>query len=436
MKATARELGVTKVLVDQTKEYFKIDKQLIPLRDKRTKAKAEIKKLEASQDALKAAGKSLNFGDAKKVANLKKGIAGLDTKIKEKSTAASYGRGALAYQYLLSQQRGNTSQFLHDVFGAEHVLNTASMEKGSFNDAIFTSLEGTNIPTNPHVPDAIQEHVMNAWGIKDPDNTIVVVKNPKGQHTSLHSEIIGKTGSSSTGRAIFGLWSDQGLTKADLTNKDYMKHVFKTRGLSGTMKDNYLKVRSAILEKGSNAKVTDIQRNDYDAAQAIIDKTPAPKWDEGRQLWVIGGSHTSKVKELGGVNTVHTIDLDGNVNAVLSDEHDMFGIKPIGGKNLVTVYPPIQLNLFENKGGDIQWGGSPKQQEFTHITEGAGERLAASQGIPLPDKQSKGATDTKTVRQQALAVLQAKGTKNMGDYTDVAGNLAGLSMLFGDTEDN
>jgi len=46
------------------------------------------------------------------------------------------------------------------------------------------------------------------------------------------------------------------------------------------------------------------------------------------------------------------MDRDGNVNVIVSDRHDMMGFDPVDGKPLLTVFPPMQYNVYKGRGKD------------------------------------------------------------------------------------
>ena len=63
----------------------------------------------------------------------------------------------------------------------------------------------------------------------------------------------------------------------------------------------------------------------------------------------IGSSHHSQSKELGGVNDFIAINpKTGDVYTLISDGHDLFGVNPVGGGDLVAAVP-MQKSNFKRK---------------------------------------------------------------------------------------
>ena len=63
----------------------------------------------------------------------------------------------------------------------------------------------------------------------------------------------------------------------------------------------------------------------------------------------IGSTHHSQSKELGGVNDFIAINpKTGDVYTLISDGHDLFGVNPIGGGDLVAAVP-MQKSNFKRK---------------------------------------------------------------------------------------
>jgi len=70
--------------------------------------------------------------------------------------------------------------------------------------------------------------------------------------------------------------------------------------------------------------------------------------DEEGSVWLQESLKSSGYVE-GGVNVVSKVDRKGNITSIMTDEHDLFGVKPIGGKRAISVVPPYTRNYLNKK---------------------------------------------------------------------------------------
>lgn len=363
-RALEREYGVSKGLVAQTDHF-------INAVDQRPRLEAKVK-----------AGETLTSSEAKTLEMAKKG--------------PSYQQGALAYAYLLNKQMGKETDFLNTAFGKEHVLKATTMDRPNFMSVL------------PDVDDASKNsfysHAQRVWGLNPNklDQTHVILKNPKSQ-TNMQSELFSSKGASDTGRFLYSL----SLSPSDITDVPKMLDKFKTRKLKVDER--------AIWEKAqSGKKLTDLQQSKLPDIQKKVDRTPAPRWSEADQTWYFSDSKISAAKELGGMNHWFALKSNGDLTIIASDKHDMFGLDPIGGDSLLTVFPPFKVNLFNRK-----------FPEYGSTVEGktqAMEALAERYNTPVPTKSGRGFTQS--TRQQAEAIRNLTPNVTMGDRLRAGGTAA------------
>jgi len=373
-RALEREYGVSKGLIAQTDQFLNAV-------DQRPRLEAKLK-----------AGETLTSSEAKILEMAKKG--------------PSYQQGALAYAYLLNKQLGKETDFLNTAFGKEHVLKATTMDRQNFM-SVF-----------PDVDDSIKNqfytHAKNVWGFNPNkiDQTHVILKNPKSQ-TNMQAELFSSKGASDTGRFLYSL----SLNPSDITDVPKMLDKFKTRKLKVDER--------AIWEKAQSGKtLTDKQQAQYVDIKRKVDNTRPPRWDEGSQAWYFSDSKISAAKELGGTNHFFALQRNGDLTIIASDKSDIFGLDPIGGDSLLTVFPPFKVNLFNRKFPEYN---------FSEGREGAMSALESKYNTPVPARSGRGFTQS--TRQQAEAIrnltpnvtasdrLGAAGTAAMGASVPVSGML-------------
>jgi len=390
-RALEREYGVSKGLVAQTDQFLKAVDERPPL-----DAKIRAAREKAKNDNVKAPTvKDILTKDEFKRYELA-------------SKGPSYQQGALAYAYLLNKQMGKETDFLNTAFGKEHVLKATTMDRQNFM-SVF-----------PDVDDSIKNqfytHAKDVWGFNPNklDQTHVILKNPTSQ-TRMQPELFSSKGASDTGRFLYSL----SLNPSDITDVPKMLEKFKTRKLKAEER--------GIWEKAQSGKeLTDIQQAQYADIKRKVDNTRPPRWDEGSQAWYFSDSKISAAKELGGTNHFFALQRNGDLTIIASDKSDIFGLDPIGGDSLLTVFPPFKVNLFNRKFPEYS---------FSEGREGAMSALESKYNTPVPARSGRGFTQS--TRQQAEAIrnltpnvtagdrLRAAGTAAMGASVPASGMLTG-----------
>lgn len=380
-RALEREYGVSKGLVAQTDQFLKAVEERPPL----------DAKIKAARDKAKAEGKA-----APKVKDI---LTSDEFKAYElASKGPSYQQGALAYAYLLNKQMGKETDFLNTAFGKEHVLKATTMDRENFMSIL------------PDVDDSIKNsfytHATKVWGY-DPNklaDTHVILKNPTSQ-TNMQAELFSPKGASSTGRFLYGL----DLSPSDLTNPQVVLEKFKTRKLKADERALWLRGQDPAKAK----RFTPEQQQEYQKINKKVNNTKAPNWNEATQTWTFTDSKLSAAKELGGMNHFFALKTNGDLTVIASDRHDMFGLDPLGGDALLTVFPPFKVNLFNRKFPDYSPSSKGKEESM--------RALAENYNTPIPAKSGRGFTQS--TRQQAEAVLNLKPNVTMQDRLGAAGTV-------------
>jgi len=150
-----------------------------------------------------------------------------------------------------------------------------------------------------------------------------------------------------------------GMTKTDLDTVH--EHLGKAWSLKKG-EDIQMVVRPTVVKGGAGDFSSDMRKTDkYKTLTEVGQSTRDPKEladnlknagmgvkkVEGDDVWVTFSMKSSSYAE-GGVNVVGKLNAKtGDFNYVVSDEHDMFGFKPPGGKRLITVTPASQTNIYK-----------------------------------------------------------------------------------------
>lgn len=381
-RALERQYGVSKGLTAQTDQFLKAVDERPPLDAKikaaRDKAEAEGAKAPEVKDIL-------TKEEFKKYELASKG--------------PSYQKGALAYAYLLNKQMGKETDFLNTAFGKEHVLRATTMDRGNFM-SLF-----------PDLPDSTKNsfysHMRRVWGF-DPnklDSTHVILKHPSSQN-QMQQEFFSSGHASPTGRFLFG----NTLDRSDFSNPTALVEKFKTRRLNQKERELWLRGQDPSKLK----KMSREQQKKLSKINKKMNNTPAPTWSEADQMWYFTDSKLSAAKELGGMNHFFALDTKGNVTVMASDRHDMFGLDPLDGESLLTVFPPFKVNIFDKKFPEGYSSAGKGKEE-------AVQALAENYNTPVPAKSGRGFS--KSTRQQAEAVLNLRPNITAQDRLKAAGSV-------------
>lgn len=222
---------------------------------------------------------------------------------------------AITTDYISRQRGRGPASFIAE--GPIGKVNNLAEVPATDTKAVKSQLFDKGVNINFSVPKQVQNramtHLYKVWGFK-PENTSIVVKNPEGvQRLSNEARV----GTSKGPKALRLLTQQESMGDKGLS--DFMKKKKKT--------------------------VQDVTRSDLISfySQRGIKATAGGKGDP--HIY-IGTSHVSEAKELGGVNDFIAINADtGDVYSVISDQHDMFGLDPVGGSSLITMSPVQRSNF-------------------------------------------------------------------------------------------
>ena len=288
----------------------------------------------------------------------------------------SYGsmtEGALAYNYLFRKQMGeDIPAFLQKNFEKMNVLSSGvGPSKQKFNNMVFEEprTKVTNSLENPSMSaknqDYVQDRIYKTWEIGDKERgrTAIVVKDPEKQHSMTDQARKGRNDPALN----FLFYFDKSL---DLNSAAPSEVIAAATGRSLT------KVQKDIVQKNKDGKsLTEPQLKTLKEAERRLASEPKMTWDADQELFVIQDSFKSGAKELGGVNRITTLNKNGDVNVIVSDRHDMLGFDPIDGKPLITVFPPIQYNVYRGRGKDTYNAGETPEQARKRLADELGETL-------------------------------------------------------------
>jgi hypothetical protein len=364
-----------------------------------------------------------------------------------RETMATQRGNAMASPFMEAQRRNQTSPPLDTVVG-----NTVEVQRYAqdWTDASSTARvkEGLrsytdDIPDN--VVDAAHTHLMRVHGTSsEPGQTSLVIRRPETGE-ALQGEATGITKGTSPA-AISSLASSKIMESAReaLPNVDPLE--FYTQFVTVAKHAHSDKLRLAdrrgqlpddIVTKDKEGKTTSIKRsvliNRYwrmkirqqkgykinEQQQLVLDffdnAPPARITDKGNGVYAFQENHASSAQDLGGVNDFVAIDTKNDmIYTMISDGHDMFGMKPPGGNSLLNTTP-----IFSFKAGtkSPETKGVPRPEESV-------ARIEEITGMPKQKGESN-------VQYQARVMRDYKGKANLQDYINVGKNVATVGMLTG-----
>ena len=364
-----------------------------------------------------------------------------------KETMSTQQGNARASAFMEAQRRNQTSPPLDTVVGNTievqryvqdwtDVSNAARVKEGlrSYTD---------DIPDN--VVDAAYTHLTRVHGTSsEPGQTSLVIRRPETGE-ALQGEATGITKGTSPA-AISSLASSKIMESAReaLSNADPLE--FYTQFVTVAKHAHSDKLRLAdrkgqlpddIVTKDKDGKITSIKRsvliNRYwrmkirqqkgykiNQQQQLVldyfDNAPQARLtDKGNGVYAFQEGHASSAQDLGGVNDFVAIDTKTDIiYPMISDGHDMFGMKPPGGNSLLNTTP-----IFSFKAGTK----SPEKKGVPRPEESVA-RIEEITGMP---KQK----DESNVQYQARVMRDYKGKANLQDYINVGKNVATVGMLTG-----
>ena len=264
----------------------------------------------------------------------------------------SYTEGSLAYAYLYGKQVGEEpSDFLRENFENLNVLGSdMGPSRQQFNNLVFnnprtmTTTRVENPPVSLKNQEYLQDLIYNTWGIKDKqrNSTAIIVKDPDKQHSMTDQSRMQRSDEGTS--KFFTTFNKTGI---DLRTASPREVIDASKGRSLTKLEKDIKTRGDAGET-----LTKKQQETYRLAQRKIKAETDLVWNPKQELYTLQDSFKAGAKELGGVNRITTMDRNGNVNVIVSDRHDMLGFDPIDGKPLITIFPPMQYNVYGGRGKD------------------------------------------------------------------------------------
>ncbi len=254
------------------------------------------------------------------------------------------------------------------------VIDTIDVLPATDTKTIREQLFGRGNNIRVDVPEVIQNramsHMYKVHGIdKDSKkrNAQIKIKRPAGVNRVGDEGVVGSSQKSSI---VLNMLSDQEkVTIGKRTMPTLSKTEVAKRSIKGSLPEEVVKrVRGETfsekelrtqtpvqapsfktwLKKNKNRALSGATEGDltqYFASQGI----KVNKGGKGDPHIYIGSSHHSQSKELGGVNDFIAINpKTGDVYTLISDGHDLFGVNPVGGGDLVAAVP-MQKSNFKRK---------------------------------------------------------------------------------------
>jgi hypothetical protein len=341
---------------------------------------------------------------------------------------------AMASSFMEAQRRGETSPPLDTVVG-----NTVEVQRYAQDwtdvsniDRVKEGLTSYTPDTPDIVVDTFTNHMVKAHGASsDPGQTSLVIRRPETGE-ALQGEATGVAKATSPA-SISSLASSRimGSAKEALPNADPLE--FYTQFLSVAKHAHADKLRLAVREGELPDEPRSILLNRYwrlkvreqkgqkinEKQQQVLDYfDAAPKAtlnDKGDGIYAFQESYASSVQDLGGVNIVGAIDTKNDtIYTMISDGHDLMGMKPPGGNSLLNTTP-----IFSFKAGikSPEKKGVPRPEESV-------ARIEEITGMPKQKGESN-------VQYQARVMRDYSGPVKLQDYINVGKNVATVGMLTG-----
>jgi hypothetical protein len=222
----------------------------------------------------------------------------------------------------ISRQRGKgPAPFIAEgpIGKTNNLAEVPATDKAQVKKQLFRKGVNVNFSVPTVVANRAMNHIYDVWGIK-PDKTEFVIKNPEGvQRLSKEARV----GTAKGPKALRLL--TQATADGDKGLEQFMRS--KKKSIQDVTKEDLM-----AFYKDRGISVTSGGKKDPHV--------------------YIGTSHVSEAKELGGVNDFIAINpKTGDVYSVISDQHDMFGMDPVGGSSLMTV-SPVQRSNFKASGNE------------------------------------------------------------------------------------
>lgn len=277
--------------------------------------------------------------------------------------------------------------------------NTTEVSRQLFSKGVNVGYDVPNAVKNKHL-----EHVYKVWGFNK-NNTDIKIKNPEGPTSQISAEA--RLGNEKIPKTtpLKALGVKGQVTLVAKKNKSNLK----ADGLSEWAR----KQKPSVAVKDLNKKHIKAY---YGYLNGKLEKAGEKKRfkleDNNDGFLHISDSHGSREKELGGVNDMISINPEsGNIYTTISDQHDMFGINPLGGKGLVAVTPTQKSNFKTDVKFDVE-DNLNKKETLAKMEEAAD---FIEQKYKVPREKNENAV---TYHMRVIGEIDPKA--NIKDYANVA----------------
>ena len=435
--ATLRQTGISEGMLQQNvrhlqalglgnkfNDFDKLGTQITQLKKQIDNASTP-KGVKSAKDKLKIAYK-------KKTAlgkELKPHFKNKDKILKLAKEAPSFQAGSEGYQGLMDKQTGTNSPLVKELFGPQ-VMSFGTLG-GSGMQGVWDSGVARNArPPSAAVEDAFQNHIIEAWGLKGNTNNVqILVKNPVDHHAGMGAELI--TNKTKVSRFLHTVAKE--LTPEHLLDTQLMGDVMRLRGAKSPTESirNYVKYNDILA---SGKPLSKPQQKNYDALNKEIDNLVPAKYNAEEGTWYFSGSHKSQAKELGGMNDWAALNTkDRSYTVISSDASDMLGVKPIGGADLITVFPPLTGSLADLKGNKLK-GFQPKDPTYVDPIMKGSKVLTDKYGVP-PVKRFPNVSATTQQRMDVIEDVTSKVKPTEENYRELTSNYLGAGTAVDNKED-
>jgi len=373
-----------------------------------------------------------------KIAYNKKSVLGKELKphfknktkiIKLAKEAPSFQAGSEGYQGLMDKQTGTNSPLVKELFGPQ-VLSFGTLGRSGMDGVWDSGVSRNARPPSAAVEDAFKNHLIKAWGIKgNTDNVQILVKNPVDHHSGMGAELI--TNKTKVSRFLHTVANE--LTPQHLLDTQLMGDVMRLRNAKSPTESirEYVKYND-ILASGKT--LSKPQKKNYDSLNKQIDTMPPAKYNAEEGTWYFSGSHKSQAKELGGMNDWAALRTqDGTYTVIASDASDMIGVKPVGGVDLLTVFPPLSGSLSDLSKKKLM-GFQPKDPTYVDPIMAGSKVLTDKYGVS-PVKRFPNVSPTTQQRMDVIQDVTSKVKPTESDYRQLASNYIGAGTAIDNKED-
>lgn len=325
--------------------------------------------------------------------------------------------------------------------GDNVVQNSAEVQRyvqDSFDLSDTDKLKASLASLEPDTPDVVLDAAANhARKVHSVDNregaaTAVIRRPLSGEKLSGEA-----TGVATTASSVFrSLTSRKSLEAAQKALPDAEGIDFYKQYLTVAKHANNDRVRKAIYDeklpkgttgadlqqdywrglynKSQSKKVTEKQQQALDFFE---DAKTIQMTDRGNGIYTFQDTTKSAAQDLGGMNAWGAIRVSGGdiykdpVWNMGTDGHDMFGITPPGGNELINIVPIHSFNV-----------GTKKSYPKSGSVEVNLRRIEELTGMPRKKGESATAYQKRVLRDY-------KGTAELQDYLEVGKNVVGAGML-------